>query len=69
MINVFYLMEEQAAQAFVQFKSDLDKLKSSITPDLIDRVKASIQEIELRTGQTMEIEDGIARIPISGTLT
>lgn len=71
MIDILFAMEETALQSFVNFKSDLDKQRALATPDQIDKVTASVQKLQSRTGQffTFDEETGIVTIPISGTLT
>jgi len=71
MLDVFYAMEETHLEAFVNFKSDLDKLKSMATPAQIDQVKSAVQELQLSTGQsfTLDEQSGVATIPVFGTLT
>ena len=67
MIDVLFAMEETALQSFVNFKSDIDKLRAVATPDQIDKVKSALKEFELSTGQyfSFDEETGIATIPIS----
>lgn len=69
MINVLYAMEASYLDSFVKFKNDLDKLKSMATPDQIDQAKAAFKEIQVSSGQSFTVSDGVAHIPISGTLT
>ena len=71
MANFLYAMEENSLRNFVSFKTQMEKLQAMATPAQIDKVKAAVEEINLRSGQSFEVDDvsGVANIPISGTLT
>ena len=71
MIDVMYLMTEDAVNSFVQFKTDLEKLRAIATPEQIQGVKASVIEMQTSTGQhfTVDEEARTAIIKVSGKLT
>jgi ClpP class serine protease len=71
MIDVLYVMRENVVQNFVNFKSDLEAIRATATPEQIQEVEGSIKKLQTSTGQAFSIdeESGTAIIPIVGTLT